>query len=208
MADYKNKIYLLKPEMEEHIKKVIKSIFIKLIQDELIILQKFVIMLIDIIACKYNFKKNTIDSFFGQISQNNNRDIISIMYLILPYIDDKNDFELYKKINKLEDITCMKKKIIDESNNNYVICNYQYSRYIDLNIQKDYLEEILKNRINTNEHYHEYKYTLLDLEMSFKIVLSTIDKVSSKLYINWINIIPLTIEDYRSSYKYTNSFYY
>ena len=98
MAD---KIYLLKAEMQEHIKKVINTIFIKLIPEQLVVLQQFVIILIDIIACKYNFNKKTIDGFFGQLSQNNNRDIISIMYLILPYIDDKNQFELYKKIVKL-----------------------------------------------------------------------------------------------------------
>jgi len=205
MAD---KIYLLKAEMQEHIKKVVNSIFIKLIPDQLDILQKFVIILIDVIACKYNFNKKTIDDFFGQLSQNKNRDIISIIYLILPYIDDKNEYEFYKKIVKLEDITCMKKKIIDESENNYVICNYQYSRYINLNIEQRYLKNKLNDRIETNKYYHEYKYTILDLEMSFKIVLSTLDKVLSKLYINWINIIPLTIEDYKQSNIYKNSFYY
>jgi hypothetical protein len=207
MTDYNN-LSLLTQNMEAHIKKVIKSIFIKLTSSDLDILQEFVIILIDIIACKFNIKPNTIELFFGQLSQNNNRDIISIMYLLLLYIDDKNNFELYKKITKLEDITCMKKKIVNESENNYVICNYQYSRYVNANINKSYLNNALNDKINTNEHYNEYKYSSLDLEMSLKIVLSTIDKVISKLYINWINIIPLTIEDYKDSDKYKNSFDY
>jgi len=109
MTDYNNPSLLTK-NMEEHIKKVIKSIFIKLASLDLEVLQGFVIILIDTIACKFNIKPNTIELFFGQLSQNNDRDIISIMYLLLPYIDDKNNYELYKKITKLEDITCMKKK--------------------------------------------------------------------------------------------------
>ena len=195
--------------MQIHIKNVIKNIFIKLISEQLNILQEFIIILIDVIACKYNFTSETINSFFKQISQNENRDIISIMYLILPYIDDKNSFELYKKIEKLEDITCMKKNTNNETENKYIISNYQYSRYINLenkNILDD--KEVAKRVYKNSEYYGEYRYGIYDLEMSFKLVLSTIDKISSKLYINWINIIPLTIEDYKETDKYKNSFYY
>ena len=201
---------LLSKSMQLDIDNVISNIFIKLMPGQLRVLQDLVIILIDTIACKYNFKENTIDNFFRQISQNENRDIISIMYLILPYIDDKNNYELYKKIQKLEDITCMKKKVIDESENNYTICNYQYSRYINLNMPEDYINNLNNNKFlnKANKYYNEYKYNILDLEMSFKLVLSTIDRISSKLYINWINIIPLTLEDYKESDKYKNSFYY
>jgi hypothetical protein len=170
----------------------------------------FTIILIDTIACKYNFTNKTINDFFIQICQNNNRDIISIMYLLLPYIEDKNDYELYKKIVKLEDITCLKKNSLDESDNNYTICNYQFSRSIDLNISPEYKNFLEENDIlkKTSKYYYEYKYSLYDLEMSFKIVLRTIDQISSKLYVNWINVIPITVEDYKTSSKYINSFYY
>ena len=91
-----SKIYLLSNMMQLHIENVISSIFIKLISAQLRVLQDLVIILIDVIACKYNFTLKTIDNFFRQISQNNNRDIISIMYLILPYIDDKDNYELFQ----------------------------------------------------------------------------------------------------------------
>jgi hypothetical protein len=203
------KVHLLTRLMQFHIKNVISNIFIKLIPNDLDQISRFTILLIDTIACKYNFTKENIDKFFGQISQNSNRDIISIMYLLLPYIDDKDDFKLYKKITKLEDITCMKKSNVDKYKNNYSICNYQFSRYYDLKtlIDKKSIDEygIIKQ---TSEYYYDYKYNYYDLEMSFKIVLSTIDKVLSKLYINWINIIPITLTDYKSSDKYKNSFDY
>jgi len=203
------KIYLLTRKMQYYIENVVSKIFINLIQDDLKLISRFTILLIDIIGCKYNFKKENIDYFFGQISQNSDRDIISIMYLLLPYIDDKNSFELYKKITKLEDITCMKNINQDESINNYTICNYQFSRYFDVNIgaNDNLIDDNYKIK-KTSDKYYDYKYSEYDLEMSFKIVLSTIDRVSSKLYVNWINIIPITLEDYKETDKYKNSFSY
>ena len=206
--------YLLEFGIIEHINNVISRIFKKLIKAELNGLQKFTVLLIDTLACKFNYNKTNIGQFIEQITQNNNRDIISIMYLLLPYIDDRNDFELFKQIYKLQDITSKKKIDIDlkdKSINQYLISNFQYSRYFDKSIKSNNLVQIReKTQVfkESDNLYYEYNYNLLDLELSFKLVLYTIDLISSKLYINWINIVPLTIQDYKTSEKYKNSFYY
>jgi hypothetical protein len=130
------------------------------------------------------------------------------MYLILPYIDDRNNFELYKKIYRLKDITCKKKTDInlnDKSINPYLICNYQYSRYFDRDILNNQIQQFDPKN---NDSYNEYLYTIYDLEISFKLVLETIEQINSKLYINWINILPISIINYKETNKYKNSFYY
>ena len=201
-------VYLLNTEHVEYIKLVIKNIFINLIENELYVIQIFTITIIDILACKFNYSKKTINEFFIQITLNRNSDIISIMYLILPYIDDRNNFELYKQIYRLKDITCKKKTDIDlndKSINPYLICNYQYSRYFDKDVLNN---QIQKFDPKNNDSYNEYLYTIYDLEISFKLVLETIEQINSKLYINWINILPISIVNYQESKKYKNSFDY
>ena len=105
------------------------------------------------------------------------------MYLLLPYIDDKNDFELFKQIFRLSDITCKKRENKDKSVNNYVISNFQYSRYININIPESYKKlNIHQSFSENNEPYYEYSYNRLDLLISFKLVLNTIEQINDKLY--------------------------
>ena len=206
MAEYK--IYLLTEQMQYHIDGVIDSIFIKLITGHKKYIKLFTIYLIDCIGCKLGFTKSTINDFFRQLSQNQSRDIISIMYLLLPYIDDRDNYELYKLIVKLEDITC-KKRSGNINSNNYIISNFQFSRYVDVNLalsDPSYIEYLKENfYIKDADGYYEYKYSVYDLEISFKLVLSTIDQVISRLYVNWINIIPITLSEYKLSSKYKQS---
>jgi hypothetical protein len=188
MAEYK--IYLLTEQMQSHIEEVIDSIFIKMVSGHKIYIKIFTTYLIDCIGCKLGFTKSTINNFFRQISQNQSRDIISIMYLLLPYIDDANSYHLYKSIVKLEDITC-KKRSSNIYSNNYVISNYQFSRFINNDINDSNKEYLLRNNfIKEADGFYEYKYSLYDLEVSFKLVLATIDQVISRLYIT-NNIIRL-----------------
>ncbi len=206
MAEYKN--YLLTKEIDKHIDKIIDSIFTRLVIGHKNYIKLFTKILIDTIGCKLNFTPKTASGFFQQLTQNDSRDIISIMYLILPYINDANNYELYKQIVTLEDITC-KKKSNDTESNNYVISNYQFSRYFPEDIDKNYAEiSKRKNIIKKMDSYYEYKYSLIDLETSFKLVLATVDQIASRLYVNWINIIPLTLEDYKESEKYKQSMYW
>ena len=206
MVEYE--IYLLTNQMQKHIEGVIDSIFVKMASGHKEFIKKFTIYLADTIGCKLNFTNLNVNDFFTQISQNDSRDIISIMYLMLPYIDDANNYHLFKQITRLEDITC-KKKSSSVYSNNYVISNYQFSRYIEYNTDKKYLFEMNNyERITKQNGYYEYKYSIVDLEISFKLVLKTIDQIISRLYVNWINIIPITLSDYRESDKYKQTFFW
>jgi hypothetical protein len=65
--------------------------------------------------------------------------------MLLPYIDDKNNFELFKKITKLNDIYIFKKDDMSERFI-YEISNIQYNRcnIINVNNKLEYEEEYFK----------------------------------------------------------------
>jgi hypothetical protein len=196
----------MKINIKVYIKTVIDKLFPNLNVIECGVLTELIHIIVDTLMYKLNLSDN-INKFISQLTENDNRDMIGIIYLILPYIDDKNDYELFKKIKRLEDITCLKTNDKNEINK-YVITNFQYSRYFE--IQDDtYFQYINKfNFFNKTNKIYEYKFNILDLEIATKLVLDTIELVNSKLYINWINIIPLTINNFKESKKYKNNFYY
>ena len=45
----------------------------------------------------------------------------------------------------------------------------------------------------------KYEYKKLDLEHNYKLLLDTINVSSNKLYINWINVVPYLISEYKQS---------
>lgn len=125
--------------------------------------------------------------FYEQLKRNNDREIIAILNLLLPYINDKNDYENYKLIKNLKDITTLKNK-----DGEYIITNFQYSRgYTD-----------------NNNQYNEYLYNIEDIRINKELLKQTINRLRTKLYVNWVNVVPVNISEYallqlfRSSVNY------
>jgi len=58
---------------------------------------------------------------------------------------------------------------------------------------------------NDNNMYYEYKYNIIDIEINFEILLDTINSISNKLYIEWINVQPITINNYKNTELYKNT---
>lgn len=121
---------------------------------------------------------------FHQFTQNNNRDIVAVLNFLLPYIDDKDGFELHSRIKSFEDIGSLKQKIT----------NIAYDRYK-----------------KTPTSYEETAYTVDDIENNYKLIINTINMCSNKLFANWINILPMSIKNYtdtpawKSAFKYENN---
>ena len=206
-------IIFLTDEKKKYINKLIKKILINLLDYEFNIIIYLLCNLIDYIYIRFKFKfnieekknediikkddvehninDNSWDEYddtcktilWNKLINEKNKDLISIFYLLLPYIDDKNNFELFKEINKLSDISIKKRNDNEKdlSKNNYKISNIQYNLYIN-------------KEINYNIEYVRYNYNLL---------LNTIDQISNKLYVNWIQIVPLN--NYKKSILYQKS---
>lgn len=134
----------------------------------------------------YNrFSINNMIDFWNQLTDNNNKDIIALFNLLLPYINDnEGSYTLHKQIRLLSDISMKKNsKITTPTENPYIISNIQYNLYSDK-------EEIYdKNMFLSN----------------FNLLLQTIEQISNKLYVNWLNILPITLTSFKKSNLYLNS---
>ena len=169
---------------KNYIKNILKSILYNLNFDEFNFISNICCDLIDYIHTKFLIKEEDNNKFFNQLMRNNNREIIAIFNILLPYIDDSNEFERHKKIYNLSDITLLKE------NNNYAISNYQFSR--------GYYNK-------SKEKYLEYPYSTEDIKINFELIKQTINRISVKMYVNWLNIVPVLLENYKDCLLYKNT---
>ena len=85
------------------------------------ILLDYLLDVIDVIAIKFNFDMTKRDIYEQQFRQNNYRDAIGLLYLLLPFINENVDKSKLKSLNDL---------YIDKKNNediNEVAPKYKYS---------------------------------------------------------------------------------
>jgi hypothetical protein len=156
-------------------------------KDEFDLIIYYLYKIIEFVVIRFNI--DNFNNFWHQLVQNNNRDIIAFFNLLLPYIDDKGgSYELHNQIFKLKDISCKRKSNIDKydkSLNQYLISNIQYNLYIDKEV------EYLKEHIGHN----------------YQLLLETINRISNKLYVNWLNVIPITLKNYKQTNIYKESIF-
>lgn len=141
------------------------------------LLFEYLINIIDIIAIKFNFDLNNRYMYEYQFRQNNYKDAVGLLFMLLPYIDDTfgtksktltslNELYIAKKDNIKYDINLTEPK--------YEYTNLQYGRCNrDNNIASE---------ISFSEDHLKHNYLLL---------LDTIKNIANKLYVNWINIRPI-----------------
>ena len=146
---------------------------------------EFLYYLIEYISIRFSIEEEEYNNFLYQLQQNNHRDLIGIFNLLFPYIDDRNGtYELHHKIYYISDISIAKDNSIkDESKNSYLISNMQFNLYSD----------------------KEVELSVEHIKMNFYLLLETIDRISNKLFINWLNIRPITIDNYKNTLLYKNS---
>lgn len=168
---------------------VMKSVFPILNNYHREILLTYLLNVIEIIAIKFNFNITTKNKYEQQFRQNNYRDTVGLLLMLLPYIDDTSG-EKKKQISSLDELYIKKKDDVnyDISNESprYEYTNLQYGRCQRLNNGK----EIRAVEIKFSEEHLKHNYYLL---------LDTIKTVANKLYVNWVNIRPVNPE-YLDSY--------
>ena len=152
--------------------------------------------LIDYISVCFAINPINYDSFWIQLTQNTNRDIIGIFNLLLPFIDDKEgSFELHNSIYYLSDIKTKKNpNKYDQTENNFMISNIQYN-HCDINVDNN-------AQLNTTSNI----FNIDKIKKNYILLLDTIRRISNKLFTNWLNIRPLCINTYMNSYLYKSSY--
>ena len=164
---------------------VIKT-FPNLVQYQQMLLYKYLINIINFIAIKFNFDSNNKEAYIHQFTQNNYRDAIGLLLMLLPYINDDTG----EKKMKLRDLSELYiKKVgnfdINETTPVYEYTNIQYGRCKRLHKYQN----IIAEEIQFDEQHLNDNYMLLK---------ETITTISNKLYVNWINVRPFSL-DYKKT---------
>lgn len=159
-------------------------------------LLNYLINIIDTIAIKFNFDLNNRQIYEHQFRQNNYRDTIGLLYMLLPFIDDITGNKL-QKLSSLNELYIAKKNgvqyDINEQEPKYEYTNLQYGRCLRI-AQGNTIKAV---EIDFSIEYLTHNYLLL---------LDTIRTVANKLYVNWIHIRPVDPDTVINTkyYKITN----
>lgn len=185
--------YFISDQFGNYIFNIIVQTFPSLNSAEQHILHNYLLQIVDIIAIKFNFDINNKSIYEAQLKYNNGRDLVGLLLLLLPHIDDETGKN--KKELKSFDSLYIKKR----DNVNYNI-NMEEPKYEYTNLQYG-------RCIRNNNTATEIKFSLQHLEHNFILLIETIKHCTNKLYVNWIHIRPITMEKYQDTkvYKETHS---
>ncbi len=166
--------------------KLIWDVFTSLQDIDKQILTIAVVRIVNFIYVKFGFDNNSNkhDSLlWTQLKQNNLLDLRAILNMTLPFIDD-DDGTKRKKLTKLEDLFIKK-----DASGKYMYTTSQYNRCI---------RYVKNKRVQYFLRPFKIEYFLNHLEL----LLASIDQSSNKLYVNWVDVIPITMNEYKTSYVY------
>jgi HrpA-like RNA helicase len=200
---------LNKNNFKKKIFNTIRQLFPKLNKTDINILQNLTAYLIEIIAFlmfPIDISKNyqEIKDYYTQFSQNDFRDTKSICLMILPFINTGTTSNLYEELTSLQQILFNKdKKFIEKKDiykeeeksrmkefkfSNMAVSLFNTNNNQLLNLKPD----------NTPLIYNLLYHNLLS-------ILNTLRMINGKLFINWINITPLNLENYKKSKIYNDT---
>lgn len=168
--------------------KCLNNIFPKLKATDKQILLNYLVNLINVIAYRFNFNTKRYSLYESQFRQNNYRDVAALLFMILPFIDDDESGENKKMLTSLDELYVKKKTNVDinEESPVYIYSNFQYGRCIRTSDNK-------LSEKPFNKEYMDHNYYLL---------LETLQTVSNRLYVNWIDVIPVSLLEYTQTQLY------
>ena len=199
----KNYMYqFVNRNFNKYVDTVIKNMFKNLNTRDANILIRLTVLIIDIISYRNNFTNIAI--YFNQWKENNNRDIKGVVYLLLPFIDDTKIIKGVPILDLIFDL-------------NQLLDSNRFTDTITTNIFNIEKEKILETKNPLT--YGNFSLGLIknknltlkveDIKLIYDIMyhniiglLETLEIINGKYYINWINIIPLNLNNYLTSKIY------
>lgn len=169
---------------------LIDSVFPVLNEEDKKLLLDGLVKLINLIHLKFDFEDNNKKSdslLWDQLIQNNLLDLRALLGIMLPYITDNETDDNKHKLKSLKDLYMEK-----NSDGSYVYTNTQYNRcirtYDDGKIK-------IKYRFFDKEYFYQH----------LELLLMSVERISNKLYVNWVDIIPVAMSDYTEMKLYTDT---
>jgi hypothetical protein len=209
-----NMLKIINDAFVNAINEIVRKVFINLEIAERTYVERIMQNLLDYMCMKFGFDESNVSQFYALMKQNNFQHIYSSIKLLFPYIDDTNSFALFAEIYQLKDITTKKKSqqdfTVDRTKDPYLLNTFQYSRSFLKNVSntRENLNAIDARQTTLTEYdsFVEYAFGYEDINMLFLFLLETIELSRSKMYVNWLNILPITRQSFRESKLYKNSF--
>ena len=207
----KTKRKFVNEEFKKTIYEVVGDFFPNLNKEDLKVLQILTTFTIDIISYKYDFKSSD-DKYIQQWTQNTNRDIKGAILLLLPFIDDKDNGHLLKKINDLNQLLYA----YGGPNIPTHVLNFErekiktsYFEYGNMGIGLIKPQQVLELSRSQNllelfsSKGEKLIYTVI--HHNFIGLLQTLEITNGKTYINWVNISPINLTEYFTSTIFTRT---
>ena len=174
---------------------LINDAFPVLVQSDKELLLDSIVKVINLIYLKFGFLDNIKKDgnlLWVQLTQNNRLDLRALLAIMLPFIDDnatENTPVDSKKhqLKKLEDLY-----LTMDDKGKYVYTNSQYNRCI---------RHLENNKISIIKRPFIKEYFIDHLEL----LLFSIETVSNKLYVNWIDVLPIKMNDYMNTKLYADT---
>jgi hypothetical protein len=180
--------YIVSIKFNEEIRIVVNGMFPILNTEHQALLTDYIMRLI-IILCGITYNnqtENSVKIFINQLRQNNYQDIKWLLTFLIPYINKDTNLTL-TSLNEL--YTAKYKDVnINLEEPNYIYSNFQYGRTIrDGNIIK------------------ELQFDKSHLDQNFYLLIDTIKTMSHKSYVNWMDIVPISLKSYKSTQLYIDT---
>jgi len=151
------------------------------------LLLKYLVMLINFIMVKFCMLPYKED-MWNQLIQNKMSDLKSLLYCLLPYI--QNDV----KNNNFPDLKFLKDIYLErDKNDNFIYSNCQYNRCV-------------LTKTGNKEDYYFRPYHADYFIDHFQLLTMSIDACANKLFVNWIDIVPYCLNNFRDSRLYLATF--
>jgi hypothetical protein len=193
-------------DFEKKIKIGLNGLFPNLNDIDTNILFEFTVFIIDLISFKYHFKKE--QEYYNKWTQNNYRDIKGAILLLLPFINDENNGILLNKLTDLNQLLYAYKEqsipssVLEEPREETLRTHFEFGNMgISLipNMTRGQKDPIL------DLYPNEFKLIYRVMYHNFFGLLQTLEIINGKSYVNWVNIIPLNLQNYNESdiYKAT-----
>ena len=143
--------------------------------------------------------------FLEQISLNDDRNFLEVFYSFFPFISDSNNFENQKKIKNMKQVFNSLKGNTEKLEYEFTNFTHDHRKVKDV---KHSMELIDGNSINAKklEIYMDESDYELDIDNLFFQLLNSYNSIRYKLYVNWLNVFPINLNNYKSKKLYKNSF--
>jgi len=171
-------------------KEVIDRIFPILRAEDKKLLLDSLVRIINFICIKFGFWKNNLKNeniLWEQLTQNKLLDFRAVVAIMLPFIDDNETDDNKHRLENLEDIYLK----LDEKGMP-LYNNSQFNRCI---------RHGTGNNITIFKRPFIKEYFLDHLEL----LLMSIETAANKLYINWVDVLPVRMDEYKNTNLYSDT---